>query len=59
MHVFTKLFIQICRTILIFAGVEGKSAHLPGILGAIPVNDKPMPILMGGAFYKKCSILRE
>jgi hypothetical protein len=35
MYVFAKLFIQMHRTILVFAGAEGKSSDLPGILGAI------------------------
>jgi hypothetical protein len=39
-HVFTKLFIQICRALLIFTRTVGKSADFPGILEQIPVNDK-------------------
>jgi hypothetical protein len=37
---FIKLIIQITRTILVFAGAEGKSADLPGILGAISVSKR-------------------
>jgi hypothetical protein len=37
MYVFAKLFIQMHRAILVFAGAERKSSDLPGILGAISV----------------------
>jgi hypothetical protein len=57
------LFIQICRAILVFAGAEGKSADLPGILGAISVSGRLIPNINGsynGAFtYFFCKHMRD